>query len=744
MTDPLQRQGIENAELKDSQQSQAGRDLTALNNSPHAQLTIQRSFISLFGQPREQSGVDWERALRILQQQQPEIKSRLKQMLFGDVLLDVDLAEEPELVANLRSQSTALEAQKTLTTERVHEEAIDSRQPILATYAREDIQGKLLILGTPGAGKTTTLLKLAEQLVGEAIAQPKTVIPIIFELSAWRDDSQSIEAWLLAQLYENFGGDRKRKIYEPWLEKQVLLPMLDGLDELGLVRQKLCTEKINEFARIYPQLVVCCRVREFRQAGLKLSNLRGAVCLQPLSDGQIQEYLGQVGKLELWQQIQAVPEMARLLESVVAAENQEDEDNSQDEGEPGLLRVPLFIGLAARVYDSQKPLLGKADLFERYIDRQLSPEVRESDRLRKEFKNRNWAYKTLARETDWRDVRRSLGWLAGKLQERNQVELLIEKMQPSWLDEGRSRWRYRLIFGLLGGLIFGLIGGLLGGLITGMIVKPIYGLTYALIVGLIVGVLVGPIVGLLVELLVRLLVGLNDIEPVENFRISMAHEVRREILRSLRERLFGGLIFGLIVGLIIGLLVGPISGLFDGLIYGLLDGLVDGLIYGLFGGLIYGLVGGLIYGLKQDLKMRSRPNQGIWNSLYSVVWATIFSYPLAVIWVAVMTALPTEVLEAATTGQSLLFIAGIVQKSLLQAIIPGIAGALLFGLVAGGGVACIQHLCLRLTLTQDRKIPWNYARFLNYCVERRLLQRIGGRYRFIHRELLDHFAQQPR
>jgi len=716
MTDPLQQQGIENTELNNSslQQSQAGQDLYALNNSPHAQLTIQRSFISLFGQPREQPGVDWERATQILQQQQPEIKSRLKQMLFGDVLLDVDLEEEPELVAKLRSQSIALEAQKTLTTEQVNEEAIDSRQPILATYARDDIKGKLLILGTPGAGKTTTLLKLAEQLVGEAIAQPKTVIPIIFELSTWRDDSQSIEAWLLAQLYENFGGDRKRKIYEPWLENQVLLPFLDGLDELGLVRQKLCTEKINEFAHTYPQLVVCCRVKEFRQAGVKLSNLRGAVCLQPLSDGQIQEYLGQVGKLELWQQIQAVPEMARLLEPVAGVKSQE------DEGDPGLLRVPLFIGLAAQVYDSQKPLQGKADLLERYIDRQLSPEVRASDRLRKEFKNRQWAYKTLEQEPDWRNVRRSLGWLAGQLQYRNQVELLIEKMQPSWLDKGRSKMWYGLIFGLIVGLIAGLIIGLINGLI--------FGLIFGLIVGLddiepveSFRILISHEVRreILRSLRGWLIVGLDDIEPVESFRISKSHEVRREILRSLR----GGLIVDLIVGLIVGLI----------------NGLIAGLIFGLINGLIYGLINGLIGGLKQDLKTRSRPNQGIWNSLYSLVWVTLFSYPLAVIWVAGITTLSIKVSKAVTAGQSLLFITGIVQKSLLEAIIPGIAGALLFGFLGGGGVACIQHLCLRLILTRDRKSPWNYARFLNYCVERRLLQRIGGRYRFIHRELLDHF-----
>ncbi|MEH1811708.1 MAG: hypothetical protein V7K26_30785 [Nostoc sp.] len=37
--------------------------------------------------------------------------------------------------------------------------------------------------------------------------------------------------------------------------------------------------------------------------------------------------------------------------------------------------------------------------------------------------------------------------------------------------------------------------------------------------------------------------------------------------------------------------------------------------------------------------------------------------------------------------------------------------------------------------------PWNYARFLDYCTERLFLQRVAGRYRFIHKLLQDHFAQ---
>ncbi|MEL7316669.1 MAG: hypothetical protein AAFN08_17285, partial [Cyanobacteria bacterium J06559_3] len=74
---------------------------------------------------------------------------------------------------------------------------------------------------------------------------------------------------------------------------------------------------------------------------------------------------------------------------------------------------------------------------------------------------------------------------------------------------------------------------------------------------------------------------------------------------------------------------------------------------------------------------------------------------------------------------------------------PGIFAALLFGFLAGGGIDCVQHVCLRWVLWQSGVAPWNLKQFLNYCVERRLLQRVGGTYRFIHRELLDHFAERP-
>ncbi len=573
----------------DGQQTQAGRDAIALQNS---QMTINKSFIALFGGRSVAPGVDWDWAMKILKQQQPDLKKRLRESLFG--LAQVD-AVEVEARGQEASPALMLEAKKTLTVNGTEAGTIDADLPIIATYAREDIDGSLLILGTPGAGKTITLLKLADQLVGEAIVNPETVIPIVFELSTWRE-GQSIEAWLIEQLYENYGGKREWKVYETWLERRVLLPLLDGLDELGMVRQKACTEKVNAFAAQYPQVVVCCRVKEFQQAGVNLSNVRGKVQLQPLTDRQLEQYLQSMGKVGLWEQILSVPEMGKLLEPVIDKEN-------ADYDEPGLLRVPLFISLAAKVYEPGQPLKGKTDLFDRYIDRQLSWDARVGDR-RKEVKKRDWSFKAVDQEPKPEAAKRSITWVARQLQRQGQVELLIEKMQPSWLDSNITKWQYRLIGGLIVGLIFGLIVGLIGG-------------------------------------------------------------------------------------------------------------------------------------LKQDLKVRSHPNQGIWNSLQSTVFTMLFMFPGGII----LTYFPRVISDGIKNGKSWEAIGALLWKNFPNFIIPGLLMTLFLGIFLGGGAAIVQHICLRIILTCHYPVPWNLAQFLTYGHERRLLQQIGGRYRFIHRELLEHFAR---
>jgi hypothetical protein len=508
------------------------------------------------------------------------------------------------------------------------------------------------------------------------------MIPMIFELSNWSDDQQTIKDWLLQELYEKYKINPKSGIFEPWIERRRLLPMLDGLDELGFERQKLCAQRINEFVTPEQQVVVCCRVKEFELARISLTNLSWAVQLQPLTDGQIQNYLAAVDKSALWEQIQTVPEMRQMLEPVIDPIN-------PDYNEPGLLRVPLFISLAARVFEADRPLNGKADLFDRYIVQQLELDRRENDHQNRRFKNRKWAFKTVGAEPDWREITPSLAWIAKRLKEKRKVELLIEKIQPNWLDSHRGETSYKLINGLISSLIIGLIFALIGSRID------------CLILGLIVGPIVGLIIGLTIEMF--------DIQPFENFQISMSLLFRRENFRTLYRQLALVLVLNLI-GILSDVLV-------DGKINNL-----DKVIPGSFSTPIMVLITTLIQELKGDLNIRLNPNQGVWNSLRSFFWITSLSYPFGIVLVAAMTSS---------------------FANLTSAIIPGIGGALFFGFL-GGLFPVIQHLSLRIVLTRHHKIPWNLARFLTYCHERRLLQQIGGRYRFIHRELLDHLAKMEK
>jgi hypothetical protein len=74
---------------------------------------------------------------------------------------------------------------------------------------------------------------------------------------------------------------------------------------------------------------------------------------------------------------------------------------------------------------------------------------------------------------------------------------------------------------------------------------------------------------------------------------------------------------------------------------------------------------------------------------------------------------------------------------------PGLVFGLSFGLIAGlnrGGSAVIKHYALRLTLWINGYTPLNSIKFLDHCAKLILLKKVGGGYIFIHRMLLEYFA----
>jgi eukaryotic-like serine/threonine-protein kinase len=70
--------------------------------------------------------------------------------------------------------------------------------------------------------------------------------------------------------------------------------------------------------------------------------------------------------------------------------------------------------------------------------------------------------------------------------------------------------------------------------------------------------------------------------------------------------------------------------------------------------------------------------------------------------------------------------------------------ALIVGLIVGlnrGGSAVIKHYALRLILWLKGYTPFNFIKFLEYCAKLILLKKVGGGYIFIHRTLLEYFAE---
>jgi hypothetical protein len=145
---------------------------------------------------------------------------------------------------------------------------------------------------------------------------------------------------------------------------------------------------------------------------------------------------------------------------------------------------------------------------------------------------------------------------------------------------------------------------------------------------------------------------------------------------------------------------------------------------GFIGALISVLVSAPVVGLSPNFRARETPNYAVIASLKSVCVISIVSYP------------------AGLAMFSLVRFFTATEKIPWQGsvIVSSAAFAIFFGFWMGGGVAVVQHIVLRFLLHRQGHIPHNYAQFLRYTTERRLTQQIGGRFRFIHRELLDHFA----
>ena len=315
---------------------------------------------------------------------------------------------------------------------------------------------------------------------------------------------------------------------------------------------------------------------------------------------------------------------------------------------------------------------------------------------------------------------------------------------------------FRFTDGLLIGLSIGLVVGLFDGLrfelgekgvaalphptfwqstvnvlAVGSVIGLVAGLSYELNTGRNSGLIASLYVGSLSGLLCGLFFGIrgsrhslaNDIETVEALTWSWRQSLKRIPI---------GLLCGLLIGLILVLVGWDPS---KGALNGILAGLVRTLPLMPFIVVIAATYGGIRGSI---LETRTIPNQGIRLSRRNAI-RTGLSFGLTfVLLIGLFMAPGWNVM----IGGERIWIG--VRPEEGRAWVVGVADGLMFGLLTAlwfGGLDILQHYILRLILWFTGHTPRNYARFLDYATERIFMQKVGGGYIFIHRLLMEYFAE---
>jgi hypothetical protein len=334
----------------------------------------------------------------------------------------------------------------------------EAAQYIIERFER---QGRLLIVGSPGAGKTVLLLKLALHLAEKAGREPSEPLPVIFNLASWSSDYKRFDDWLKAALTQGYG--LSSDFAEMMLRERRITFLLDGLDELARNEEPAhaaqvraeCLAALNK--SLYDgamNVVICCRREEFAEMGTQAAAeapVAAKVAIQDLTGGQIDLALIRAGNSD---------KDRFAAQNLLAALGQDPNGVYQQ-----VLTTPFYFTLALQVFDFSKPPAIPAPDKETLEANLVAGFVEKKIRITENALQFSHGH-TLA----W------LAWLADFLEHRQQVTFELAELQPDavkkpWLNKVVNR----VVGGLLGGLLSGLVAGAVYGILVGVIVAMLGG-----------------------------------------------------------------------------------------------------------------------------------------------------------------------------------------------------------------------------------------------------------------------------
>lgn len=606
--------------------------------------------------------------------------------------------------------------------------------------------GRLVVLGEPGTGKTMLMVRLVLDLL--ARREPGGRVPALVSMASWNPAEADLREWLAARLAlehpavaDDPPGGSLNGI-AMLLREGLILPLLDGLDEIPGQMQGLAIARIGNWLGPGDPMVLTCRTERYQSAvrppGRDPVRLgAAAIKLLPLDSDAVADYLRTVAGGSAPKNRWAAVIDALATQAPVAR----------------VLTTPLMVGLARAIYSPgpaddprdpselcdpalTDPVMVERLLFDGFILAAYRPE------------------RAAARGCPANAPERWLVFLA------HYLEHAVHGPDFAWwqLQQAVSPALAGVVCGLGAGLLSGLGAGIGAGIGTG----PAVGLA----VGLAAVLAAGPAIGLAAIRwgLSRPADPLRQRFPVNSVTIGLA--------AGLGTALAVGLAFGLSSGLAHGPVAGAAAGYAPALTAGLASGLGIGLaavkwkptqpsrglrwrfsLASLASGLAAGIAAGLGTGLTYGL--RSGPQAGL---IYGPLTALAIGISIGL--AAGLEGVPPDL--AATSPDAVLRLDR--RAALLAGLVIGIGVGCALGLGFPPGIGIVVGLAAGLAfgpavsmlktawpsyclicgwLALRRRLPWPLMTFLADAHRRGVLRQAGAFYQFRHIELQRHLATKP-
>ena len=201
-----------------------------------------------------------------------------------------------------------------------------------------NLEPRLMVLGSPGIGKSTFLRKVGlEALKWQTARYRHEVIPVFIELKQFGDRHSEIEK-LIAEEFETCGFPNAEGFTQNLLQAGKLLILLDGLDEVPTVFVDRAIEQIGRLVDRYDKnrFIASCRIAAYKGGFPRFSD----VTMANFDDSQIQTFVRQWFRRE--------PKIAEQYWELL---------NSSDyKAVKELGQTPLLLTLLCAVYDESQSL----------------------------------------------------------------------------------------------------------------------------------------------------------------------------------------------------------------------------------------------------------------------------------------------------------------------------------------------------------------------------------------------------